>query len=60
MLLRCELVLLKCQINTNTNKDGFLFSTKCLERVLKYSYLVSIILKKFIYVSQFYNHFVLI
>ena len=38
-----ELVLLKCQINTNTNKSGFLLSTKCLERVLKYSCLVSII-----------------
>ena len=39
-----ELMLLKCQINTNTKKKGFLLSTKCLERVLKYSYLVSIIL----------------
>ena len=37
-------MLLKCQINTNTLKKGFLHFTKCLERVLKYSYLVSIIL----------------
>ena len=36
-------MLLKCQINTNMNKNGFLLSTKCLERVLKYSYLISII-----------------
>ena len=43
MLLKCKLMLLECQINTNTDKNGFLLSTKCLERVLKYSYLVSII-----------------
>ena len=33
-----ELMLLKCQINSNTNKNGFLLHTKCLEGVLKYSY----------------------
>ena len=38
-----ELMLLKCKINTKTNKNGFLLSTKCLERTLKYSYLDSII-----------------
>ena len=35
---------IKMQINTNTNKTGFFLPTKCLKRVLKYSYLVSIIL----------------
>ena len=44
ILLKCELMLLKCQINTNTNRNGFLLPTKCLKGVLKYSYLVSIIL----------------
>ena len=44
MLLKYELMLLKSQINTNTNKNAFLLPTKCLEWVLKYSYLVSIIL----------------
>ena len=43
MLFKCELMLLKCQINTNTKKQGFLHPTKCLEWVLKYSYLVTII-----------------
>ena len=38
--------MLSCQINTNMNKNGFLFPTKCLEGVLKYSYLVTIILHK--------------
>ena len=33
MLLKCELMLLKFQINTNTNKNGFLLPTKCLEGV---------------------------
>ena len=33
-----ELMLLKCQINKNTNKNGFLLPTKCLEGVLKHSY----------------------
>ena len=47
----CELMLLICQINTNTNKNGFLFSTKCLERVLKYSYLFSIIYFFYLYLS---------
>jgi hypothetical protein len=37
-------MLLKWQINTNTNKNGFLPTEKCLERALIYSYLVSIIL----------------
>ena len=37
-------MLLKCHINTNTDKNGFLLSTKYYEMVLKYSYLVSIIL----------------
>ena len=37
-------MLLISQINTNTNKNRFLLPTKCLEWVLKYSYLVSIIL----------------
>ena len=53
-------MLLECQTNTNTNKNGFMLSTKCLERVLKFSYRVSIISKKFLYVCQFYKHFVLI
>ena len=44
MLLKCELMLLTSQINTNTDKKGFLLPIKCLEWVLKYSYLVSIIL----------------
>ena len=43
MLLKCELMLLKFQINTNTNKNGFFLPTKFLESVLKYSHLVSII-----------------
>ena len=50
MLLKCKLILLKCQINTNTNKNRFMFPTKCLEGVLKYSYLVSII---FIFLFMF-------
>ena len=32
MLLKLELMLLKCQINTNTHKNGFLLPTKCLFR----------------------------
>ena len=45
MLIKCEqLMVLKCKINTNTNIKGFLHPKKCLERILKYSYLVSIIL----------------
>ena len=49
MLLKsqCELMLLNFQINTNAKKKGFLHPTKCLERVLKYSYLVSIIFKNY-------------
>ena len=38
MLLKCVLMLLKSQINSNTNK---MLPTKCLEMLLKYSYLVS-------------------
>ena len=38
MLLKSELMLLKCQINTNTNNIGFLLPTKFLKGVLKYSY----------------------
>ena len=30
MLLKCELKLFKSQINTNTNKNGFLLPTKCV------------------------------
>ena len=59
-LLKCEPMLLKCQISTNTIKKEFLLSTECLERFMKFSYLVSIISIFFIYVCQFYNHFVLI
>ena len=36
-------MILKCQVNTDTNKNRYLLSTICLERVMKYSYLVSII-----------------
>ena len=59
MLLKCEVMLLKCQINTKTSRNGFLISTKCLERVLKYSYLVSIIIF-LLFMFIVYNHFVLI
>ena len=52
ILSKCELMLLKYQINPNTNKNGILLSAKWLERVLKYSYLDSIILKNlFMFVS---------
>jgi len=44
MLLKCELMLFKCRINTDTNRNGFLLPARCLEGVLKYSYLVSIVL----------------
>ena len=43
MLLKRELMLLKCQIISNTKK-GFLHPTKFLEMVLKNSYLALIIL----------------
>ena len=56
--LKCELMILKCQINTNTNKNGFLLPTKCLEGVLKYSYLGSIILKFFLSLRMFKVKFV--
>ena len=42
MLLKYELMLLKCQINTNTNWINFCLLQNVEERVLKYSYLVSI------------------
>ena len=51
MLLKCELMLLKCQFNENTNQNGVLFPTKCLDRVLNNSCLVSIILD--LLVSEF-------
>jgi len=38
MLLKCEIMLLKCQINKNANKNGFLLPAGCLEGVLKNSY----------------------
>jgi len=53
MLLKCELMLFKCRINTNANGNGFLLPTKCLEGVLKYSYLVSIILNFFFVFADF-------
>ena len=55
MLLKCELMLLKGQINTNTNKNGFLLPTK---KVLKYSYLVSIIKKFYLCLRIFKVKFV--
>ena len=51
MLFKCELMLLKCQINANTYKNGFLLSTKCLERVQTYSYIISILLFLIMFVS---------
>ena len=54
MLLKCEIMLLE-RPNTTTNKNGFLLPTKCVEWVLKYSYLVSIISIFFIYVCEFLN-----
>ena len=61
MLLKRELMLYKCQIDTNTNKNGFLHSTKCLERELKYSFFSFNFefFFKFI-VCQFYNYFVFV
>ena len=53
-----RLMLLKCQINTNTNKNGFLLPTKCLEWVLKYSFLVSIILNFYLCLQIFKVKFV--
>ena len=47
-------MLFKCQINTDTYKNGCLLSTKCLERALKYSHTY------FQLLNFFYNHFVLI
>ena len=58
MQLKCELMLLKCQINTNTNQNGFLLSTKC--KGIEIFILSWNDLNFFIYVCQFYNHFVLI
>ena len=34
VLVELELMLEKCQINTNINKNGFVFPTKSVERVL--------------------------
>ena len=55
------------KISTNTNKNGFLLPTKCLEGVLKYSYYVSIMLNFLLmfadflsWVCEFYNHIKLI
>ena len=44
MLVKFTLMLVKCQINTNTNQNGFSFPTKCVERILNYPFFVSIIL----------------
>ena len=41
MLIKCDLMLLNCQININTKKKGFLHAKKCLERALKYSIILS-------------------
>ena len=60
MLLNCELMLLKCQINININKNGFLIPTKWLERAFKYSYLDSIILNCQFPKTMFVTFFVLI
>ena len=32
MIVEFELKLVKCQINTNTNQQGFLFPSKCVKR----------------------------
>ena len=53
-------MLLKCKINTNTKKQGFLHTKKCLEGVLKYSYLVSNILNYQYPKTMFADLFVLI
>ena len=60
ILLKCELMLSKCQINTNTKKTGFLQPIKCLERVLKYSCLISTILNYQFPKTMFADFFVLI
>ena len=60
MLLKCELMPSKCKINTITQKEGFLHPTKYLERVLKYSYLFSIILSNQFPKTMFADFFVLI
>ena len=52
--------VLKCQINKNTKKKGCMLPTKCLERALKYSYLVSIILNYQFPKTKFADFFVLI
>ena len=48
MLLKCELMLSKYQFNENSNQNGILFPTKCVERVLNNSCIVSIILDKLV------------
>ena len=44
MPLKCELMLLKCQINTITKKKWTFAPYKMFRKGIKYSYLVSIIL----------------
>ena len=58
MLLKYELMLLKCYFKGNTNQNGVLFPTNCVERVLNSSYLVSINLNKL--VSEFLHKTTLI
>ena len=60
MLFKCEIVLLKCQINTNSKKKEFVHPTKCLGNVLKHSYLVSNILNYQFPNTMFADFFVLI
>ena len=59
MLLKYELMLLKCKINTINKKNDFCI-LKCLEKVLKYSYLVSIILDNQFPKTMLADFFVLI
>ena len=44
ILVNFELLLIKYQINTNTNQNWFLFPKKFEERILNYSFFVSITL----------------
>ena len=53
MLLKCKLMQLKCQVNPNTNKNGFLHRTKCLKGVLKILILNFNYLEFYIYVCGF-------
>ena len=52
-LLKCEIISLKSQINTNMNKNGFRLPSKCLEGVLKYSYLVQLFFFKLCMFADF-------